>query len=289
MITLRYDRLKYYVYAYMGLTVPMFFIFYFKLYLAGILFTVLLLAGFVWRIKCEKKDGIIKDGIKVKKYVLVIYAVASFVWTFLGGFGGHYAQSTDWHYRNAIFRDMITRSWPVVYPDYNKMLNYYIGHWIQPAFFTKLMRKIFYLNNNEMWYIGNQLLWIYTAVGVFLVMLLLLCYVKTDSSKKQLLLIGLLVGFSGMDIIGTVLDLLFFHHVSYANIHIEWWSSFQFSSITTCLFWVFNQALIAWIVILCTILEKKGDVFVFLGLCAALSGPLPFICIFLYMVIISIK
>lgn len=289
MITLSYDRIKYYIYAYMGLTVPMFFIFYFKLYLIGIIFTLLLIGAFIWRIRGEKKEGIDKDGVKIKKPVLLIYLAASFVWTFLGGFGGHYAQSTDWNYRNAIFRDMLTRSWPVVYPEYDKMLNYYIGHWIQPAFFAKVIGKVFGLGENALWFIGNQFLWIYTAVGIFITMILLLCYVKTDSTKKQLLLMGLFVGFSGMDIVGTVLDLLFFHHVSYANIHIEWWSSFQFSSMTTCLFWVFNQTMTAWIVILCVVLEKKSDAFVFLGTCAALSGPLPFICIFLYMMVIAVK
>ena len=72
----------------------------------------------------------------------------------------------------------------------------------------------------------------------------------------------------------------------FANLHLEWWmdGKMQFSSLTTCLFWVFNQCVIPWIVILCVLQEKTIRNYVLLGICALISGPLPFLGVFVYMV-----
>lgn len=52
---------------------------------------------------------------------------------FSGGIGGHYYQSPDWDWRNAIFHDLIYKKWPVIYSEYDKALVYYIGYWLPSA------------------------------------------------------------------------------------------------------------------------------------------------------------
>ena len=46
-------------------------------------------------------------------YFLLMVVLA--VWLFLSGVGGYAFQNWDHHSRNAVFRDLINYSWPVVY------------------------------------------------------------------------------------------------------------------------------------------------------------------------------
>ncbi len=287
---LTYNRIRYLIYAYIGLPVFIFLTFYLRLWFIGIPFAALVITFFVLQRKKASSDiKLDKDAVTLHKGSIIVYAALSVIWTFLGGQGGHYYQSTDWGIRNAIFRDLITRPWPVVYPERGRMLVYYIGHWMTPALLSKGL-TITPLSIDAVWTIANQLLWLHTAAGVFIVMLLLLCIVRTDSLKKQILIPLILIGFSGMDILGALLDKFIFHEVAIDPFHIEWWSGFlQFSSTTTCLFWVFNQAVIPWIAVLCLFLEKSPSSYVFLGLCASLAGPIPFMCIFVYMAVLGIR
>ncbi|MBP5261062.1 MAG: hypothetical protein J6Z43_02915 [Clostridiales bacterium] len=289
-MTLSYDKLKYYIYAFIGSSVFVFFTFYLRVWYIGAVYTALMITFMILQKRREIRNNTDNGGhVVISRRNIMIYAAISLVWTFLGGQGGHYYQSSDWDVKNAVYRDLITRNWPVVYPEQGKMLDYYIGHWMTPAFFTKAF-SLAGIKGSALWVIGNQFLWLFTAAGVFIVMILALCIIKTNDPKKQLLIPLMMICFSGMDIIGALTDILFFHEVSFGTLQIEWWSGFlQYSGLTTCLFWVFNQTLIPWIVILCLFLEKTPKMYVFLGLCASLAGPIPFLCIFFYMLAYGIR
>jgi len=282
---LSYDRIKYCIYAFIGLPVFIFLSFYLRMWILGIVFAGVVITFFCLQRRKERRAPDRSGVVRISKRNLIIYAAVSIVWTFFGGQGGHFTQSYDWNFRNAVFRDLITRPWPVVYPERDSMLVYYTGHWMVPAFITKGLAKLG-ISEDALWIIGNQLLWIFTAAGVFIVMLLILCIVRTDKPKRQLMIPLIFAGFSGLDIVGVIIDRLFFQEVTLGGIHIEWWSGFlQYSSMTTCIFWVFNQAVIPWIVILCVLLEKNAGRYVFLGLCCSLAGPIPFLCVFVYMIV----
>ena len=45
------------------------------------------------------------------------------------GQGNVFYQSEDWHWRNAIFRDLINIKWPVYYEQLDASLTYYRGHY----------------------------------------------------------------------------------------------------------------------------------------------------------------
>ena len=73
----------------------------------------------------------------IRIWEIVFLAMVSLVWCVLGGQGGYFYQTSDWNERNAIFRDLIEREWPVYYDQTDTVLTYYIGHWLPAALVGK--------------------------------------------------------------------------------------------------------------------------------------------------------
>jgi hypothetical protein len=171
------------------------------------------------------------------------------LWVLLSGVGGYAFQNYDFHARNAILRDLIEYEWPVIYAQPERgplrMLVYYLGYWLPAALAGKLLG----------WNFANGFLFLWTWLGVILVILHLGSILRTSAVNAALLLIG----FSGLDALGTI---LFAHE--YPSLwpplqHLEIWAGIlQYSSFTTQLFWVFNQALPAWLCIL-LLMRKQGS------------------------------
>lgn len=189
------------------------------------------------------------------------------LWVFLSGIGGYAFQNWDHHWRNAVFHDLIDYSWPVYYASGGKgpvqMLVYYMGYWLPAALIGKRLG----------WRVANLVLFLWTWLGVSLVGLHLSLRLRWPLWRVVLLL----VFFSGADAIGTLL----LPKGSYPSLwppiqHLETWGeNLQYSSFTTNLFWVFNQAVPAW---LCTILliNRIPPDQVFLGWALAFFfAPLP--------------
>lgn len=255
--------------------------------LIGYCATAIVVALIICSLWNRKKEQNTEESLTISWRLLVVLFLIALLWAAFGGQGNHYYQSHDWNWRNAIFRDLIYQDWPVIYEKYNKALVYYIGFWLPAASVVKIIAKIFpaILTTSAAFTLGNQLLWIWTTIGVFLVELLLITYIKPKTVKKMLCVPVLLIGFSGLDILGVLYKIIV-EDRKFANLHLEWWmdGKMQFSSLTTCLFWVFNQCVIPWIVILCVLQEKTIRNYVLLGICALISGPLPFLGVFVYMV-----
>ena len=169
------------------------------------------------------------------------------LWIFLSGVGGYAFQNWDHHWRNAVLRDLITYKWPVIYssPEHGsiKMLVYYVGYWLPSA----LVGKTFG------WGAANFFLFLWTWLGVFLVTFHLSLELKASLSKAAFLLII----FSGLDALGTLLFVRDYPTLWPPIQHLEIWAgSLQYSAFTTQLFWVFNQAVPAW---LCIALLLESD------------------------------
>ncbi|MBI5964564.1 MAG: hypothetical protein HY863_13885 [Chloroflexi bacterium] len=169
-------------------------------------------------------------------YCLLI--TAAFV--FLSGVGGYTFQNWDHHWRNAVLRDLITYNWPVIYsaPEQGpiKMLVYYVGYWLPSA----LVGKVFG------WEAANFFLFLWTWLGILLVAYHLGNFLKISPIKSALLLIL----FSGMDALGALLFARDYPTLWPPIQHLEIWAgTLQYSSFTTQLFWVFNQAVPAWLCI----------------------------------------
>lgn len=194
------------------------------------------------------------------------------VWVVLSGIGRLSFQNTDHIYRNGIFETLVNYEWPIrnenVYAanfpqgTTATSLIYYIGFWLPSA----VAGKIFGIR------IGFYFQAVWAAVGIGL------AYYFICVRKKKILVwpLGFLILFSGMDIVGQYLNgadafLLF------SNAHLEWWQeSYQYSSMTTQLFWVFNQAVPAWLCTAFLMVQKNNRSMVMLfGLCM-LSSTFPF-------------
>jgi len=193
------------------------------------------------------------------------------LWVFLSGQGGFAFQNSDFHYRNAIFHDLIEKSWPVIYhyraggsiaaASETSVLTYYIAYWLPGAVVGKLFG----------WYAANTFQYFWTLLGLALVTYYLFRTLRRVSVRSVLILIF----FSGLDLAGYLL--LSKGVFPGLTDHIEWWSGLQYSSNTTLLFWVFNQTVTIWLAILLILNLKNSRSLFFLYAMLLLHGPFPFL------------
>ena len=224
--------------------------------------------------KKEAKTGTAEKSIVISKTAFAEVVLVSLVYLILCGIGRLWAQSTDYMWRNAIFRDLIVRDWPVYYDKFKGALSYYIGMWLPAAAPAKLVYLI--CGDSEIAFTaGNLLLLVYFTAGLSILFLLLFMYFQTANSKQVFLVVIGLIFFSGMDVLGL--------NFVPGYYHLEWWSHyFQYSSLTTCMCWVFNQTLVPWICTVLLLLEEDISNYVFIGMACLFTGPFPFIGLFVY-------
>ncbi len=193
-------------------------------------------------------------SLSIYKPVWISAFVALALWVILSGIGGYAFQNQDFWARNPIYRDLCNYSWPVIYDLSHEPLHaqevfgtgsvafsYYFSWWLPVA----LVSKIFGIGE-----LGRSfLLYIWALAGVFLAFYL----VCRKLGKVSGCIVAVFIGFSGLDAIPHILInsiLNGFISVFPWTYHIEWWADyFQYSSNTTQLFWVFNQAIPIWILI----------------------------------------
>ena len=201
-------------------------------------------------------------------------------WVLLSGIGKYVYQNTDHYARNGIFETLVNIDWPVIkcYETENGMvyrgLVYYIGFWLPSA----VIGKIFGIEAGYF----SQYVW--AVIGI-IITYYLVCVVR---GKFELWPFWILVFFSGVDLIGYYLRNGGFQDMS-ATTHLEWWTDYQFSSFTTQLFWVFNQALPAWIIFLLLYIQKNNKQIVLILSASMLVSTLPFAGMILYAVYFMIR
>lgn len=277
-IYLAYGIIKKLAFAFLALPLFLFLIFFVRLYISIpivlILILVLILSGKRKNVGTRKVEE--SDGVRINLWLLVLIGVIVLIWCYLGGQGGFFYQTKDWFARNAVFRDLIRYAWPPYYDVTDSILCYYVGHWLPSAI---IGRAIFLISGNLdlAWTIGNILQGLWTALGCFISILLLIVYLKPHKTRFIIGAVLLMIFFSGLDIVGwlkdgkTVADIL-------TTQHLEWWQWYpqlQFSSNTTCLYWVFNQSTAAWVGTLCFLNEKDTSNYGFIITCCMISSILP--------------
>ena len=196
------------------------------------------------------------------------------IWTYLSGIGGFFYQNDDFYGRNAIFHDLLEHEWPVRFSGTSYALTYYIGFWIVPALIGKFCA---FIGGPEiLWSAANYALFAETVWFLFLLFLLFLSLLNVQSAFSAGGFLLLFVLFSGMDGLAC-----FFLH-DWTD-QIEWWAhTWQFSSHTTCLFWVFNQAVPTWLAtVLLLCLPERTDAYAMIGLLVLPYSPLPLVGIVL--------
>lgn len=189
-----------------------------------------------------------------------------FFMVYLSGIGRFCYQNSDHLWRNALFDTLVGYDWPVY--EVNRAgqtvsLVYYIGFWMPSA----IVGKIFGAT------VGYLFMALWAVIGIALFWSLVCSKLKKFAVWPLLLFFA----FSGLD-----LAVHFFLGEDVSAIgytaHLEWGlRTFQFSSFTTQLFWVFNQAIPAWILTMLILLQKNNRNIVFLLSLALFNCTLPFV------------
>lgn len=282
--TFSFEQIRKAAILYMALPLLCFFCgflrWYYMLLCCGVLALV------VWRILAgyqEENDKVLDADKKFPEYtlktVLAVFGV-SLLWTYLGGMNGYFYQSWDWAWRNAVYFDLIEFDWPVIYPQTGSALVYYFGHWLPPAILAKGVQAL--AGSMEAGRIaGRFLLWLWSSMGLTIIILMLFHVLKAMTHGTRIAAVLLFVFFSGMDLIGAIGvgnigHLLDPAVTNWQQFHLErWCQGYEFSSVTTCVFWVFNQAIIPWMITLCFLTEEHPKNYVYYGVVCLLCGTLP--------------
>ena len=256
------------IYLYILLPVIIFLFGWCKIWLA-LLGAVIVGVSYILAVRKADELSVIvlkrKDAVTLIAAVIIILA-----WVFLSGVGGAVWQTSDHTYRNAIFDALVELPWPsykeIVAGDSSQLrpLVYYIGFWLPSAAVGKLFGLL----------VGYLFQMVWAAAGIFLVYLLLCVW------RKKVLLwpLFVLIFFSGLDIVG--MNLLNENLIPATTLmHLEFWSgsTYQYSSNTTQLFWVFNQAVPAWLLIMLLWNQRTRENLVFAASTLVLASPFAFV------------
>ncbi len=238
---------------------------------------------FLWLIiKNWARSAAERQSIQLSRRNLVITVIIVMVWVWLSGIGGFAFQNIDFHTRNAVFRDLVNFDWPVRYytnpvnPSIPYNLVYYIGFWLPAALVGKIAG----------WLAANIALYVWTVLGILLTLALLATKIKLTPPKLVLILIF----FSGMDALGAFIRIIAVpgtvNFLWPPVFHLEWWMpSFQYSSFTTQLFWVFNQALPAWVCMALLYVTGERKVILLIWSLCCFYAPIPALGMFPYVVL----
>ena len=260
--------------VYLYISIPPFLFFFWLKPVLTVCFACVFLAGLFFILKDNDSDEHQKDAYLFNKTNLLLIFSISLAWCYLAGQGGFFYQSSDHYIRNGIFRDLILFKWPVCYEKTDAMLTYYVGHWLFPALFGKIA---FIITNSisTAWLVAKIALLLWSTLGIMLVFILL-CKIFSLSNNKAIVFCCLFfIFFSGLDILGI--------YVRNGRIptHLEWWAeNMQYSSFTTCMFWVYNQCISVWLATLLFFYEGKVKNYAFIGLCILITSPIPLVGLF---------
>lgn len=269
----QYKVLGIIAYSYILLPFLIFFLGWIKLYIA--LPVVLILCYCFFKVCMEIPEFWVPEWNRenITKVIFIIGIIA--IWVYYSGIGKFVFQNNDHSIRNGIFNILVEYQWPVINYDVlneNHVIQntgkatgliYYIGFWLPSALVGKVLgiRAGYYM----------QAVW--AVLGIVIVYYLICISLKRIAVWPLFILIF----FSGLDILGIFLtgaDPMDFE----VKMHLEWWGTpYQYSSMTTQLFWVFNQAIPAWVCTMLIYVQKNNRNIIFILACSMLTSTFPFV------------
>ncbi len=181
----------------------------------------------------------------------IVAALVGCGWTVLGGTDHLVYANADWHIRDAVLHDLVVSSWPVGYGPLDgqqSLLRTPLAYYLPAALVGKWAGLP----------VGHLAMAVWTAVGATLFLLQVLSLMPFRAGVIAMA-VAVVIFFSGFDVIGILLDVpRFFVHWDIAR-HLEWWAGdYQYSSMTTQLFWVPNHALGGWLTIGLLCRDQRG-------------------------------
>ncbi|MBR4345447.1 MAG: hypothetical protein IKP75_00725 [Oscillospiraceae bacterium] len=271
MMTISYKTIKRILLIFTAVPVMIFFIGWLTP-AAAIPAAILLGAAVFFSFKGTREEDGKYKCLHISRKQLVILSVIALIWCVMGGQGGIFMQTFDHHSRNIIMTDLTLKDWPCVYSEGRYMLVYYILTWMLPA----LLGKGVYLlcgNTTAAMAVCNISLIIQSTALVTVTFLLVAMLTQTKGKAHPVKAAFLFMFFSGLDIVGT---LIFNPYLMLIQFHIEWWD-YQYASMATGLYYIYNQTLFLWPLVLCLINERSCRDFALLGLLCFAHSPIAFV------------
>ena len=221
----------------------------------------------------DESNGFSNSDILNKKSI--IFLIATFVifciWIYFSGIGSFSFQNWDFWVRNPIYNDLISKPWPLYYNlgeqnEYVRSLiggewvafAYYFTFWLTPASICKVM--------NLSGISCQVVLYLHSLIGVGIINYLLCRLYKTFSFK----ITAILMTFSGLDVIAYIIHNL---NLPALTDELEWsLEYYQLSGNTTQIYYVFNQSIPIWIIMLLILNINSARLMAAIGsLCFAYS------------------
>jgi len=202
---------------------------------------------------------------KNEKIKLLIVFLVILIWVFMSGIGKFVWQNPpDLPARNTMFKMLVEKPWPVstIVDGKEYKFVYYFAFWLPAA----LVGKVLGLGA------GFVFQYIWAVLGVSCAFMLV-CLLRNKITFTSFIIF---IFFSGLDYIGVTLHEQYILNPVIRS-HIEWWSRyFQYSSMTTQLFWVFNQIIPAWVAVSLVLTQKNNKNIVFIAGTLFLNATIPF-------------
>lgn len=234
---------------------------------------VVSLAGFV--LACSRMPKVwVPEATSANIGRAAACAVILAVWVTWSGIGGYVWGEVDHLERNTVIRMLVEHRWPLysmdtpgLPPDAEpSIMSYYVGFYLPPA----AIGRVTTLRG------GFFALWFQAFFGVCL------AYYLVCAKLKRLMVWPVLVFilFSGADSIGVLLRGL--HHPGVIpfwspTANFEQWSAYNYSCQTTQLFWVYNQAIPAWIATAMLVCGLPASVMLFVASCLMINATFAFL------------
>ena len=280
MITISYRQLKMAAVFFAAAPILIFFFTWLNLFAALGFSALLIAAAYFSFCKNSARDGE-RSEMQLSVGTIVGIAFISLFWCFLAGQGAFVHQTNDHMIRNMIITDLTLKEWPVTYFGGDTMLCYYIAYWMLPCAVGKLV--LLGGNADLALHVSNYMLFLQSAVGIFITLLLVVMLTQKKGRSYPILAVLIFVFFSGLDIAGMMVTVPEYRDAYMRQDHIEWWAlDFQYSSNTTCLYWVYNQTVPVWPLVLCLINECHLKDFAFLAVLIFPFAPFPFVGLVLF-------
>jgi hypothetical protein len=164
-------------------------------------------------------------------------------WTVFGGTDHLVFANADWHIRDAVLHDLVASPWPVGYgvlDGKESLLRAPIAYYLPAALIGKMAGLA----------AAHLAMAVWTALGATLFLLQVLSLTPSRLGVA-VTVAAVVVLFSGLDIVGNLLNAGPRFRTDWnITMHLEWWAGkYQYSSMTTQLFWVPNHALGGWLAI----------------------------------------
>lgn len=212
-----------------------------------------------------------------KKMIVILGIIMA--WVIFAGMGGFIWQNIwDNKFRNAIFKDLVGKNWPVIQD--SRALCYYFGFWLPSA----IVGKVFGLQ------VGYAFQIVWAIIGISIAFGMICQYLN----KVKIRNIIIFIFYSGLDVflflifsklrVGEAfLQILKGCHIELAT------GRFNSSSNTTLLFWLYNQIIPFWVGMMLLLQQKNSKSIALIYSMLMIYSPFPLVALVPIMIYLVLK